>query len=41
VGEVPIPLPRPRRQIMAARPEFGELVARLLTTLGVPDEAAG
>jgi ABC-type nitrate/sulfonate/bicarbonate transport system ATPase subunit len=41
VGEVPIPLPRPRRQIMAARPEFGELVARLLTTLGMPDEAAG
>ncbi len=41
IGEIPITLPRPRRQSMVARPEFGELVARLLTTLGVPDEAAG
>lgn len=41
VGEVPIPLPRPRRQGMVARPQFGGLVARLLATLGVPDEAAG
>jgi ABC-type nitrate/sulfonate/bicarbonate transport system ATPase subunit len=38
VGDFPIPLPRPRRQSMVARPEFGELVARLLTALGVPDE---
>ncbi len=39
VGEIPIQLPRPRRQSMVGRPEFGGLVARLLTTLGVPDEA--
>jgi ABC-type nitrate/sulfonate/bicarbonate transport system ATPase subunit len=39
VGEIPISLPRPRRQSMVGRPEFGGLVARLLTMLGVPDEA--
>ncbi|MCJ7512381.1 MAG: ABC transporter ATP-binding protein, partial [Anaerolineales bacterium] len=37
VGDVPVPLPRPRRQSMVARPAFGELVAELLHTLGVPD----
>jgi len=41
LGDVPILLPRPRRQSMVALPEFGRLVAHLLTTLGVPDQAAG